>query len=467
MTITALPTAPSRSDTPAIFITRADAMMAALATLVTEVNAATLAMNLNATSDTSASSVAIGTGAKSFTVTAGKSFLGGMYLVIADDAAPSTNFMVGQVTSYSGTSLVMNMLYAGGSGTKTAWTISQSAVGIGGGGVVAPLALNLPLINGYVDWAISANALTASIKTYSGDDPSATNPVYATFRDPTLATGGYYVRTISAALSVTASSGSTLGTVSAQASRIRAVLMDNAGTVVLGLYNTWNNATKSLVGLNEGAVYSSTAEGGAGAADSAQVIYTTSAQTSKAIRQVGYVDSTQTTAGTWAQALTNKTQITASTPNVGTIVQVVRSVDGAVATGTTVIPFDDTVPQNTEGDQYMSQAVTPLAAANLLRIRHGGNYAHSSTSPTLLTALFQDSTASAIAATQTSRDATAHVPIHTQISHLMVAGTISATTLKVRAGAVGAGTTTFNGSASARIFGGVMSSILEVEEVMA
>ena len=126
MTITALPTAPARSDPPATFITRADALMAALSTLVTEVNAATLAMNLNATSDTSASSVAIGTGAKTFTVSAGKSFLGGMFLVIADTAAPSNNYMVGEVTSYSGTSLVMNVTSIKGSGTKTAWTISQS-----------------------------------------------------------------------------------------------------------------------------------------------------------------------------------------------------------------------------------------------------------------------------------------------------------------------------------------------------
>ena len=126
MTITALPTTPARSDPPATFITLADAFLAALPTFATEANAAALAMNLNATSDTSASSVAIGTGAKVFTVSAGKSFLGGMWLVIADTAAPSTNWMMGQVTSYSSTTLTMNIVAMGGSGTKTAWTISQS-----------------------------------------------------------------------------------------------------------------------------------------------------------------------------------------------------------------------------------------------------------------------------------------------------------------------------------------------------
>lgn len=483
--IDALPPAPVRSDSPDDFIAKEDAWRTAMPTFGEQVNAAALAMNLNSTSDTSASSVLIGTGAKSFTVSAGKSFLPGMWLVFADDAAPATNGMIGQVTSYVGTTLQALVPSGGtyGSGTKSAWTISQCAVGIAGGAVVAgagannditsllaltsvPLALNLPLIGGYVDWTISANALTASIKTYAGADPSAAAPVFAVFRDPTLTTGGYYVRSITAALSVTASSGSTLGTVSAQASRIRAVLLDDGGTPVLGLYNSYNSSTKSLVGINEGAVYSSTAEGGAGAADSAQVIYTPAAKTSKAIREVGYMDSTQATAGTWATALTNKVQINATTPKTGAVLQVERSVDSAVATGAVTMPYDDTIPQNNEGDQFMSRAITPQAAANLLLIEHEGNYASSNTTVALNVALFQGSTANALAATQNGRVGSAGAPCVGVLSHLMVAGTISSTTFKIRAGTNAAGNTTFNGSAGARIFGGVMSSYEQVEEIM-
>lgn len=485
MTIAALPEAPSRSDTPEQFILKADAFLAALITFQAEANASALAMNFNSTNDTSASSVAIGTGAKTFTVSASKSFQGGQFLVIADAAAPSTNWMAGQVTSYSGTTLVMNILAIGGSGTKSAWTISQNATGVAGGAVVAgagannditslsaltsvPLALNLPLIGGYVDWSISANALTASIKTYAGADPSAAAPVFAVFRDPTLTTGGYYVRSITAALSVTASSGSTLGTVSAQASRIRAVLLDDGGTPVLGLYNSYNSSTKSLVGINEGAVYSSTAEGGAGAADSAQVIYTTAAKTSKAIREVAYMDSTQATAGTWATPLTSKVQINATTPKTGAIVQVVRSIDGAVATGSTVMTFDDTIPQqSTDGDQYMSQAITPQAAANLLKIHHEGNYASGSSVGSMATAIFQDSAANALAAQVSGRNGGASATSLNVISHMMVAGTVASTTFKIRAGYSGAGTTTFNGAGGVRYFGGVAASLLQVEEVMA
>jgi len=139
MAITALPTPPSRS-TPSDFSTKADAFIAALPVFVTEANAQAAALTLNDTTDASTSSVAIGTGAKTFTVTAGKSFQPGMWLVIADDAAPSTNAMYGTVTSYATDQLVMDIKTFLGTGTKAAWTISQSSPG----GLIAGGALGTP-----------------------------------------------------------------------------------------------------------------------------------------------------------------------------------------------------------------------------------------------------------------------------------------------------------------------------------
>ena len=136
MTITALVNTPTISD-PTNFETYADNLLSVqLPTLITEINTATSAMNLNSTQDTSTSSVAIGTGSKTFTVTAGKSFLGGMFLTIADAAAPSTNVMYCQVTSYSSTSLVVNVISVQGSGTKTSWLISQSGYQFNLGGAM-------------------------------------------------------------------------------------------------------------------------------------------------------------------------------------------------------------------------------------------------------------------------------------------------------------------------------------------
>ncbi len=128
MPITQFTTYPS-SNNPGPFATEMDQMISEIPSRIAEANAMEIAGTLSEVQDTSTTSNAIGTGTKTFTVTAGKSFALGMTLLIADTAAPSTNSMLGTVTSYSGATLVMNIETIKGSGTKTAWTISQSAPG--------------------------------------------------------------------------------------------------------------------------------------------------------------------------------------------------------------------------------------------------------------------------------------------------------------------------------------------------
>jgi len=110
-----------------------------------------------------------------------------------------------------------------------------------------------------------------------------------------LTSGTVVTRTISSAISVVVSSGSTLGTVSTVQSRIVVLAIDNAGTVELAVVNIAGGNDLTETGL-----ITTTAEGGAGGADSASTIYSTTARTSVAYRVVGYVESTQATAGTWA-----------------------------------------------------------------------------------------------------------------------------------------------------------------------
>jgi hypothetical protein len=127
MTITALPSPPSRTD-PTNFSSEGDAFLGALPLFVTEANALAVAMNLNDTTATSVTSLAIGTGSKSLTVDVSKSYQPGMSVKIARTASPS-NWMHGDVTSYdSGTgALVVNVTVTYGSGTYTDWTITFSA----------------------------------------------------------------------------------------------------------------------------------------------------------------------------------------------------------------------------------------------------------------------------------------------------------------------------------------------------
>ena len=122
-----LPSAPSSSD-PTNFESEADSFLSALPQFETDMNALAAAMTLNSVNDTSSTSNTIASsGSLTFTVSSSKSFVGGMYLNIADAAAPSTNLMTVIVTSYSGTTLIVKPIYKRGSGTKSSWVISMAA----------------------------------------------------------------------------------------------------------------------------------------------------------------------------------------------------------------------------------------------------------------------------------------------------------------------------------------------------
>ena len=74
---------------------------------------------------TSTSSLAIGTGSKTFATQSGKLFEVGSFVTIAHVGTP-TDFMFGQVTAYSGTSLTVSVALASGAGTFADWTITVS-----------------------------------------------------------------------------------------------------------------------------------------------------------------------------------------------------------------------------------------------------------------------------------------------------------------------------------------------------
>lgn len=136
--------------------------------------------------------------------------------------------------------------------------------------------------------SVGSNALTVTL-----------NPTLLDFRSSTLTSGTVNTRSVSAAISVTVSSGSTLGTANNVAARLVVIAIDNAGTVELAIANLAGQPY-----LDETGLISTTAEGGAGAADSATVIYSTTARTNVPYRVVGFIDITQATAGTWASAPT-------------------------------------------------------------------------------------------------------------------------------------------------------------------
>jgi hypothetical protein len=150
------------------------------------------------------------------------------------------------------------------------------------------------------------------------------------------------------------------------------------------------------------------------------------------------------------------------------VVQVVNSSTAATATGTTVMFFDNTIPQNTEGDQYLSLAITPTSATNALMIDVQLMLEYGSATDTKkIAALFVDTTADALSAIadRTESTTTALRPRMLSLKHWMIAGSVISMTFKVRAGHADAGTTRLNGFNSAGIFGGVAFSSITITEI--
>ncbi len=147
----------------------------------------------------------------------------------------------------------------------------------------------------------------------------------------------------------------------------------------------------------------------------------------------------------------------------GRVVQDVFTKSGAVATGTTTIPYDDSIPQIAEGDEYITRSITPLATTNRLVIEAVLYVTSSADTRHLIAALFQDATAGALAAASLYVDLAGGGGMIV-LRHEMEAGTTSATTFRIRIGADSAATVTFNGVGGARRFGGVTVSSLRVTE---
>lgn len=152
------------------------------------------------------------------------------------------------------------------------------------------------------------------------------------------------------------------------------------------------------------------------------------------------------------------TQTTASK-----ILQQVSASSSAYASGTTTTPADDTIPQNTEGTEFLTVTITPKSASSNLLIQVNANLA-ANVNGTLTSALFRDSTADAIAAQ--GQYLLANELFVSVISVIVAASSTSATTFKFRCGSNNAGTLGMNGVSGSRLYGGKAMSTITVTEIL-
>jgi hypothetical protein len=150
----------------------------------------------------------------------------------------------------------------------------------------------------------------------------------------------------------------------------------------------------------------------------------------------------------------------------GVPLQIVQTDYSAAANGTNVMPANDTIPQNTEGVEFMAITVTPKSATNYLEVEAFAMLCENSNVANMITgAIFRDDTVDALKATSMMADAGAY-PEMLRVFCRVLAGSTTATTFKFRAGPDNSVQLNFNSAAGgARLFGGVAGSYIRVTEV--
>ena len=145
--------------------------------------------------------------------------------------------------------------------------------------------------------SVATKALTIAFKGRDGNDPSTTNIAAASFRNATTTTGDYAVVTATAALSVVAPNGATLGATAAGAITIFIYAINNAGTMEAAIIA---GAT-----LDESVLHSTTAI--STGSDSLGVLYSTTARTNVAVRLIEQIMiTTGAVAGEWDNVASNQ-----------------------------------------------------------------------------------------------------------------------------------------------------------------
>ena len=217
------------------------------------------------------------------------------------------------------------------------------------------------------------------------------------------------------------------------------------------------NGTGSITGLSVGGLPDGSVD-----ADSIAAGAVTDAKIGTGINAAKLADGTVTsTELQYISTLSSNAQTQIA--GAGELVQVVHAVYTTYATGSTVWPLDNTIPQNTDGDQFYTLAITPTHASNILYIEVYIAAARGSSTTQSGVGLFQDTTTNALAvAAFSSSVGNGACPM--SFKHKMAAGTTSSTTFKVRAGDSNSSNFRINGS-NTQHYGGVWGSTITITEI--
>lgn len=147
----------------------------------------------------------------------------------------------------------------------------------------------------------------------------------------------------------------------------------------------------------------------------------------------------------------------------GSVIQTQYAEYTANADILTTIPYDDTIPQNTEGTEILSRTITPRFSDSQILLTFQGFYSISVTTHGICS-LFRDSISNALAA-EAGSVITGGLNGVMALAYLDSPATVGPVTYKIRVGPQNAGTLRMNGTPTARVFGGASRATLVAQEI--
>jgi len=311
--------------------------------------------------------------------------------------------------------------------------VACKAIGLSG--------LAFGLANGRIEASAPAGALTVSIKTSAGTDPTPDNPVYMAFPNDSGGIGSYSILSIVAALSLTLPSGMKIGGGVGQPLRLWLVLFNDDGVLRLSIKNCSDGA-RTIFPLLESGIEAATAA--STSANNFGVFYASQAIGAKPYRIVGYMDwaaGFAVTIGVWTVPDLVR-MFSAGMPKPGDSIQdFSQSAQQGLST-TSLIPYDNTIPQSSEGGELLAVPFTPKSACNFIEIEVLMSLRHTAISA-VIAAIFIDSATDAVVVGWTYV-AVANGPAQMHIRYRLPAASTATRTYRIRAGAAVAGTLTVN-----------------------
>ncbi len=145
----------------------------------------------------------------------------------------------------------------------------------------------------------------------------------------------------------------------------------------------------------------------------------------------------------------------------GSVIQSVLATTNSYTSHTTAIPYDDTIPQNTEGEQILTATITPTSTSTKVRctaILQVDGAAQESVG-----AIFRGAGVNALYAASSYANLDALNQLI--LAYEDVPGSVAAQVYNIRVGTNGGGALYVNGTSGGRMFGGTCVSSLLLEEI--